>query len=354
MSDADGRWVLEGKSHGQCTFLNSPFIIDATGSSQAVLRQKHVADVSDDLKADSGAVYAHFNGVPCCEALLSENGIQTSAFPYACDAAAVHHVLPFGWMWQLRFDDDTVSAGIVWDQRNESLTHDDRDLWNVWRQAIEPFPFLRRQFLNARVCRPEGGMRQVRRLQRLAAAGAGDNWAALPGSVGFIDPLHSTGIAHTLICIERIAETLLHSNRNEGAWQHYSGLLVDELRFIDQLVEGCYAGLPDFQLWCDWTMLYFAAVTSMEQSEPGNLTAEGADRISGDVSFLRAGDKAFRNVVTSARDHLELVKRGAVGGPQFQHYLREVIAPWNHVGLLDPTANGLYLNTAAPGSSMSG
>jgi tetracycline 7-halogenase / FADH2 O2-dependent halogenase len=171
---------------------------------------------------------------------------------------------------------------------------------------------------------------------------AGPNWAALPATVGFIDPLYSTGIAHTLFGVRHLA-AILKSNETADRTQslhRYSIQVIEGLQLIDELVEGCYASLPSFQLWSDWYMLCFAAVTSME-----NATSPRDD-----ISFLRANDATFRRVISAARKTLDGVERHDAGenrDSEFTEKLRELIKPWNHVGLLSDSVHGMYSRTAA-------
>ena len=88
-------------------------------------------------------------------------------------------------------------------------------------------------------------------------------------------------------------------------------------------------------------MLYFAAVTSAEQSPVGNEP----------TSFLRASDSRFRSMLAEARQRLQRVidldrDERAISG--FEEWLRAAIGPWNHVGLMDDSVNGMYRSTAAP------
>ena len=46
---------------------------------------------------------------------MESRGLDTSEHPFDCDHAALHHAFDAGWMWQLRFNDETVSAGFVQD-----------------------------------------------------------------------------------------------------------------------------------------------------------------------------------------------------------------------------------------------
>jgi tetracycline 7-halogenase / FADH2 O2-dependent halogenase len=342
----DGQWVVEGNADAdrKPIRIRAPFLIDATGSSNGVLKFLNIPDQTHLLKTNSRSIFAHFESAATCEQLLHTRSIDVGMFPYHCDDAAVHQVLPDGWMWQLRFDDDTLSAGFMIDERLEAdpilLTFaTPQEEWD-WRIARSQF--LSRQFENATIVRPESGLQSTKRIQRLAGQGAGYNWAAIANTVGFIDPLHSTGIAHTLFSVSRLADILLsgcdlavHAKR----LQDYSDKLIAEIRFVDELVEGCYEAIPSFPLWCQWGMLYFAAATSMEQTPAGKI---------GDVSFLRANDVAFRTLMREARERLSLARLSATPINNFSAWLKFAIGPWNQVGLFDDSCNNLYSRTAAP------
>ena len=386
LNQHDNQWTLEGTAAGtvdpslrrrefnsiqQSIKIQAPFLIDATGSSNGVLKFLNVPDHTHLLKTNSRSIFAHFESAATCERLLRDNSIDVEPFPYHCDDAAVHQVLPDGWMWQLRFDDDSLSAGFMIDERPEAKRVPQKfatptEEWN-WRIARSPF--LSRQFQQAKIVRPESGLQSTKRIQRLAGQGAGRNWAAITNTVGFIDPLHSTGIAHTLFSISRLAEILVTTNdftEREQRLREYSDSLIEEIRFVDELVEGCYEAIPSFRLWCLWGMLYFAAATSMEQTPAAKI---------GDVSFLRANDAVFRSMLREARQRLGIARCRApaenVSGKalaagefefhqkqlpvasatrlmEFAGWLQSAIKPWNQVGLFDDSCNNLYSKTAAP------
>ena len=337
-------WIVEGKSDGSEFAFNAPFIVDATGAAGEVLKFVGTPVSADLLQTVSSALFAHFANVPTVATMLSERQIDLKPHPFCCDASAVHHVLDDGWMWQLRFDDNIVSAGILLNGRHDnSSVLTAGPLRKVWDDCLRPYPFLLRQFQDAEVVRPESGIRYSGRLQRISEQAAGHNWAALAGTAGFIDPLHSTGIAHTLLSVRRLAAVLSNdSAKSRTKWlARYSENLLDEIHLIDALVEGCYAALPSFRLWSDWCMLYFAAVTSAEQ----------VSNRQDDVSFLLASDVAFGDVLLKARQQLQQVlDAGATDSAieRFEIWLRTAIRPWNHVGLLDASVNGMYSRTAAP------
>jgi FADH2 O2-dependent halogenase len=332
--------------------VKAPFVVDATGSSKGILSTLGIADQTASLKTHSRSLFAHFEAATACEQLLKDSQINLAAFPYHCDDAAVHQVCPDGWMWQLRYDDDTLSAGFMIDERPSAQR--ERPPFSTpqeeWDWRIQRAPFLARQFRNARIVRPDSGLQQTSRIQRLTSQAAGSNWAAITNTAGFIDPLHSTGIAHTLFSVSRLAEILLMSGNaaeRDRCLRMYSESLIEEIRCVDELVEGCYEAIPSFRLWCFWGMLYFAAATSMEQS---------LDGASGGTSFLRANDPDFRSMLKEARDRLAVARHAAPADRKnaeqmFESWLCSAVAPWNQVGLFDPTCNGLYSKTAAPARS---
>jgi FADH2 O2-dependent halogenase len=339
----DDHWYATGIANQSSFQVTAPFIVDATGSNSTVLNQLKIPSQTAVLRTNSRAIFGHFADVATVADVLGEGGLDCSHHPFPCDAAAVHHVLHNGWMWQLRFDDETVSAGFLLDNRvPDTVTSSQLSKSAEWDQQLQTCTFLRRQFTTATVIRPDNGLQRTQRLQRLTTQAAGKNWATLPNTAGYIDPLHSTGIAHTLFGIRRLAAILLapDARQREKQLLHYSDQIIDELRHVDDLVEGCYTALPDFRLWCAWCMLYFAAVTSMEQT-----TAEN------DSSFLRADDPEFRNAVRKMRSQLQKVI-DAGSTPQasndFEDRLRSLLQPWNHVGLLDADCRGMYSRTAAP------
>lgn len=343
LDHSPGQWSARGVGAGQEFHIQSPFVVDATGSGGGLLKYLGIPDQTSSLRTNSRSVFAHFQDTRTCEQLLVESGINVSRFPFACDDAAVHQVLPDGWMWQLRYDDNSLSAGFMIDQRPEAVRRDMQTFANAaeeWAWRVERSGFLKRQFSGAFINRPASGLASTSRIQRLTTQAAGSDWAALTNTAGFIDPLHSTGIAHTLFSVARLAEILTdaRTTSKDERLQSYSARLIQEIRCVDELVEGCYAGIPDFRLWCLWGMLYFAAATSMEQS--------GDDAFS-EVSFLRANDSAFRNVLAEGRARLPQGS-SVCDVDSFAQWLQTAIKPWNTVGLFDFECDNLYASTAAP------
>ncbi len=83
----------------------------------------------------------------------------------------------------------------------------------------------------------------------------------LPHAAGFIDPLHSSGIAHSLGSVERLAEILQRNLTSSGdrlatELQGYADTVRSEQLLIDRLVRGCYSALRQrsFRKFVAWSM----------------------------------------------------------------------------------------------------
>ncbi|MCA9056521.1 MAG: tryptophan 7-halogenase, partial [Planctomycetaceae bacterium] len=255
-------WVWTGQRNGVPVEIQAEFIIDATGPAAPAARAVGARLITAGFETCSRSIFAHVDGLARWEQILAELGIARGDYPFRCDAAAVHHLLDEGWMWQLPFDNGVTSVGLLLTSEQSSLPADEE-----WSQVVSRYPSLRRQFATSRVVAPEDGWRSTGWLQRRWSVCAGEDWALLPSTAGTIDPLHSTGIAHTLSGVSRLADVLLASSdhrERSSRLAAYSDQIVDELCWIDMLVEGCYASLPNFRLWSAWCMLYFAAATSTE------------------------------------------------------------------------------------------
>lgn len=340
------RWQLTGRAMDQEIRVSAEFLVDATGPKGKVFDVLKVPQQQHVLKTNSSAVYGHFRGLKRVGAMLHDAGVDQSSHPYPCDDAAVHHVLKEGWMWQLPFDDGTASVGMVWDGRKEGgedgLNGSDPD--KQLADLIGTSEVLRQQFEHAEVVRPEQGLVSTGRLQRLTTRAAGSTWAALPSTAGFIDPLHSTGIAHTLFGVRRLADILLNNPgpRRATSLANYSAGLINEFLWVDELVECCYEARPNYRLWCYSVLLHFCSVTSQESHA-------GPSGNSARQSFLRADDQVFREVFREARQRIgSLSGRMATAAEteQFRIWLQSATANWNSVGLFQEDDDFMYSSTA--------
>ncbi len=336
-------WTVQADRANENVQCTADFIIDATGGGQ-LLPSLGFAESDASLKTRSRALFAHFEGLPRWRDWLADHGVRTADHPYPCDDAAVHHVLDDGWLWEIRFDDGRVSAGLVLDA--EMHPPPDQSPPDEWRSHLEDYPTLLRRFVNADLVDPPGRIVRTGRLQRLVDRAAGPGWALLPSTAGFVDPLHSTGIAHTLSGVERLCRLFGQHGASPppSALQEYDHALRRELRFVDELVSLCYDALPSFRAWTASTMLYFAAATTYERRRAD------ADRTPGNPpAFLCADEKGLWTALRQARQTIPSDDEPSSGAlDTYDSTVEEAIRPFNEVGLFDPPVPNMYPHTAAP------
>lgn len=342
-------WELRGHrgpvEDGDQIYIQARFLIDASGDGRVLSRTLGIADQRHLLKTNSRPLFAHFEDLTPWRKMLAEREAAIHDHPFDCDRAALHQVFRGAWMWQLRFDSEVVSAGFAIDNGkfplDDSISPDQE--WDRW---MEQCPTLREQFSRAKIVGPPRGLTRGPRMQRLMAQAAGSDWVMLPHTAGFIDPLHSSGIAHSLFGIERLAAIFAEHWGKEALaaeLQEYARIVRTETQLIDVLVAGCYAGTVDFRLFSAMCMFYFAGTIACER-----------DRCDSPFHpsryFLSANDAAFRSAAFAGFDRLQALLASRPGDEeidQFTDYVRETIAPWNTANLMNPAARNMYRHTAA-------
>ncbi len=297
--------------------LQADWLIDASGNGNALAAWTGSTPDSAWMRTQTGAMFSHFDGV----ASFAQNFTTDSdADPFDGDDAAQHHLLQHGWMWMLRFAQGTTSVGIV--QPN--------DRWNrqTWSELIADYPTLFALMKGARLCSTPGEVLFLRRLSRCRNRAAGRGWLSLPGAYGFVDPLHSTGIAHGLSGVSRIADRLLANTAGDDWLLGYDQDLRTEIHWIDTIVSGSYNALPSHRGFTAMAVFYFLSAITFEQ----DLIADPAHWPSG---FLHARS---RKLIETAERFWQQSQPGIndCTWESTVDSLRSAIAPWNHVGLLDP------------------
>jgi len=340
-SDSRQRIVTTTQA-GQVNRWQAEFLIDATGPAGELIRRLGLRSLTKQLQTCSSAIYSHWENVRSIDNWLESQQANVSDYPYPCRDSVIHHLFRDGWLWQIGFENGLSSVGFVApsaDRWSREPTAD--EAWTALRRGL---PTIDSLLGTSRLAAFPGRVYRTGRLQRLWSEASGTNWAALPFTVGFIDPLHSTGIAHTLIGVERLARILLeYSGRSrEQELANYSRQTVSELLHIDRLVSGCYLGLQNFELFTAWSMLYFAAATCFEK--------QWLRKPAGSIKFL-CPDNDFEQLVCHLKDELQKL---AADGPidarhvtRFTSKIRDQLKPYDHVGLFSPEVPNMYRYTAA-------
>lgn len=349
-------WQLDCRRGNERYLVTAGFVVDATGPAGFLPQALALPSEVRRLKTDSRTIFAHFSGVRPWRECLRDAGGRIDEHPFDCDRAALHHLLDEGWMFQLRFDDGVASCGFVLDQRRPGV-RSDLSAQQEWDQLLDRYPAIAGQFASARIVRPNGGLCRTGRLQRLVKPIAGVHWALLPHAAGFIDPLHSTGIAQTLCGVERLVWILDRAwkgaERRAALLRRYGQIVRRELLLVDEIVAGGYAALQEFRLFAAYSMLYFAAATTYERRRHEGQVAPLS-------ACLCADDERFCRIVADVSDRLHLTLAGMRGRSSahaggeaaiadFERHVAAAIEPYNHTGLCDPSAHNMYRFTAIDG-----
>lgn len=330
-------WTVEAMQGEQALQWRPRWLIDATGAGGIVPKSLGIARCDDQLLTQTGSLFGHFIFVKSMTQWLDASGLPIDDDCFDGDDAAQHHVLEDGWMWMLRFACGITSVGITrptatW--QREGLINKNAD--QAWRHAIERYPTVNDLLSQADLYGPihDGHARMgwMPRLSRLWSEAAGERWLALPSTVGVVDPLHSTGLAHALSGVRRAAQILLceTGSKQDDLRDQYGRDVVEEVRWIDRLVSTCYAGLPDFELFTAASSFYFIATHTCE--------TELRDRGELSSGFLGFKNQAWQTLLKQLADQLQARRPHASTDAKadFLELLRQSIQPWNKIGLLDP------------------
>lgn len=339
----DGEWIIRLLHEGQTFDTKASFLIDATGSPALLNDLLGVKEENASFHTDSFAIFSHYQDLPRWSDYLSKKGISNEDYPYDPDDSALHQVLDEGWVWMLRFNNRITSVGLT---LRGTQAYDDRDTQEIWNTVLAQYPSLWNILESAQQSAYPGKLMRSKRLQRRLRNCVGEGWVALPHTTGFIDPLHSTGIAFSLSGIERLVPILTAFAANpagsSGLLKEYEQSVFAELSLIDKVVAGCYLTFDDFELFNVWTMCYFIAAITYER-----------ERLSGKQmsSFLCADNSDITAIIYESFHELTQL----VNGPsrdrdkvaQFMNRFRNRIKPFNSAGLLDPSARNMYRHSAA-------
>ncbi|MEM9556334.1 MAG: hypothetical protein AAGC60_18910 [Acidobacteriota bacterium] len=328
--------------------LRAGCVVDAAGG--AVARRLGVGEAP--VPVASALLATHLEGVPERTALPSDGsgdglggqGAIVGA-PYPEEAAAVHDLADWGWVYQLPFDRvgdrGRRSVGLLVEHRDGvDLERLGEDPAAAVAGLVEPYPSLRRQLSAGRPLRP---WLFAPRIQRKLMRAAGERWLALPGAYAFTDPLFSTGIAWSLVGVERLAASSADGEALGGGFDRalaepaaWHAQLAREADHIERLVAVAYAGFGAFDLFAGAASIYFAGASFGEMRARLGVAEDAGLRPA--YGFLGAGDP----VIDSA---LELAEDSLASGTNPERLRRQLIAcleARDIVGLDAPAASNLY------------
>lgn len=338
-----GDWFVRGHTKNGELLIRAKFVIDATGSSELLVKQLNLGVPggvdTPQLQTHSRSLFGHFAGLPRWQDILEVvSPTACVEHPFRCDDATLHHILDEGWMWWIRFNNDVTSVGFVLDSQRFPLTEETPEA--EWSRLLAKYPSLNSAI--ARATRLNSiGLKRTPRLQRAFGQVVGSNWALMPHTAGFIDPLHSTGIAMSLAGVDRLTSALLcrRDDQQRGTLlRQYEQSLHSELRIVDLFVSGAYRAikLKSFRKFVAFAMCYFAAATTWERRRISASTDSA-------TALFLADDPQFRDAVASLHSRLE-----TTSDADFEQECRRALLPFNHVGLFEPPIRNMYAATAVP------
>jgi len=302
--------------------LKTTWIVDASGASGSLSKFFSVQDLTCQLKTRTHAWFAHFKGVkPWAEIVNASRRVDFET-PFSADDAAQHHLLHDGWMWMLRFNQGVTSVGYT--------TTVDMPLvdLNVLKTR---YPSLGDLFGAAECVAPTSGIVRTKRLQKWLAPVVSPRCVMLPTASLTLDSLHSTGIAHALAGVERLAPLILSSNDCVEEIARYGDVLRKEARFLDQLVQMAYRNLSRFDHFTVACMVYFAAAIRCEETYQSGLTPS---------HLWNACDDDFCDFVHWVDTVLD--RADQVMFDEIRHRMER----WNTAGLMDSGVSNRYAYTA--------
>ena len=371
-----GRFVLDGAGPRGPVRLAADLVVDATGPDGFLAR--HLA-LGADLPPDSlhtRLVYGHFRGVQPLHRAAAATAVfagrrepdstgsrqdlhraaasTTAVFaegPYPDERAAVHHLLDDGWMYELAFDHGVVSAGFVVEGAEAARTIANLAPPAAFAALARRYPSLAAQYDAAEPIRPVAA---IPRLQRRLTHAAGDAWAVLPHVFQFWSPLFSTGIAWSLLGVERLGLLLedvdssraAERSRLASGLERYAAPLRSEADHLRRLIEPAYRCRRDFDAFDAYVQAYFAAASYAETRQrlcPAPPDTGGHWAWSG---FLGATDPVLRRIFAEAARLVE--ERQSKPRPDQPppespiEAMQRLIAPRNVAGLADPSRRRLY------------
>ena len=345
-----GRFRLSGTRPDGSVRLPADFVVDASGPDGFLAGHLKLQAALPPGSLRTGLVYGHFRGVRPLRAAAG-TAAAFSAGPYPDEQAAVHHLLDEGWMYELTFDHGVVSAGFVVEGAAAVRALANGAPAAAFQTLAQRYPSLAAQYETAVPVRP---VAVIPRLQRRRSSAAGEGWALLPHVLQFWSPLFSTGIAWSLLGVERLG--LLLENRPASrtaagvrlttGLERYSALLHSEANHLRSLVEPAYRCRRDFDAFDAYVQAYFAAASYSETRQrlcPPPPETGGEWAWSG---FLGATDPELRRILAAAARLVE-EPRSEPGRDQRQpespiDAMRQLIAPRNVAGLADPARRRLY------------
>jgi FADH2 O2-dependent halogenase len=171
------------------------------------------------------------------------------------------------------------------------------------------------------------GIRRSARLQRRLGAVVGDRWALLPQTYAFFEPLFSTGLAWSLVCVERLADVLVClGDERSRQLARYGALVEQEADHQQRLIEVTTRSRRSFETFRSTSFLYFAAA-SFNELRQRLVPYRGAEQSWAWDGFLGAAHSGLRDLLLEAEKRLD----GCAAA--YGSWVQAAIEPYNLIGI---------------------
>lgn len=245
--------------------IRARYVVDASGTRSLFAEKFKLRESPLQRRTNSWSIFTHMVGVKPFEECLASG--QSHNMPERWSQGTLHHLFDGGWFWVIPFDNYAVAAnplcsvGVNLDSnkfpRDPALSGEEE-----FFRFVKRFPSIERQFRHARAVRDWVA---TGRLQYNSTRHAGDRFFLLGHAGGFIDALHSRGIANTFYMVhalaERIPQALRAGDLSYEAFKDLAEIQNELVDYNDRLVSTSYASFCDFQLWNAWSRVWLLGVT---------------------------------------------------------------------------------------------
>jgi len=276
---------------GKSFEVNAKFLIDATGFRSFLSEKLNLRIPENELDTPlrSRCIFTHFENVGILEDAIEFDSKFKSRCKIDRLRATQHHCFDGGWIWFIPFGNGVTSVGINLDIDKYPINELDaeEEFWLI----IKRYPIIKNMLAgknNVNIPFIKTG-----RIQFCNKQMVGDRWAQLPASAFGLDGWFSTGLAITLVAIDRLVSKLdsmlKKDNFTRSQLVPYEVSLTKEWWNISRMVNGMYKSFKHFDVFKSYCFLCFMGAESYVQDK-GFMRAEDEKSL-----LLNVGNEIFIN-----------------------------------------------------------
>ncbi|MHC3473326.1 NAD(P)/FAD-dependent oxidoreductase [Streptomyces sp. 7R007] len=329
------------------------YVVDAGGHDAPLARELGLRDQPPAPRHRSRALFTHMTGVLPFDHTPAG---RLHGQPSPWHEGTLHHVFDGGWLWVIPFGNQRqaegssrCSVGLV--LREPPGAGDGTSPQAEFASVLSRFPDLAAQFAHATPLAP---WTVTSRLQYSSHAAVGDRYCLAAHAAGFVDPLYSRGLAHSLEVVGALARPLIDAAR-DGDWstarfRHVEELQRARLAAHDDLVYASFVAFRDHELFNAvvrvWTLGTVLGALAVENA----CAAYARDGDEGVFAAAPPGGEHFASLAPLARTLCQDVEAGTRTPRQAAESIFAALRAADYVppalGLADP-ADRFFHNTPA-------